>query len=172
MTKNRLTWGVVWPWLLLLVPLTLGPLLGSCASSIGSATPTPTKIPKAAAVTPPPANQKATAVSAVPTVESSNTPLPAPTAEPQGTAVASPAVAPVPSPTTHPIQTVGDGLMSSPDFAVQAFLWWREEVADRDLQLIRDADFGWVKQYSSWQDIEGAGRGEFDWTGPDGTADK
>jgi len=143
MTKTRLTRGVVWPWLLLLVPLTLGPLLGSCASSIASATPTPTKTPLVVAITPPPAA----------------------TAEPKGTAAApaSP-VAPTtaPSPTTRPVQTVGDGTMTSPDFAVQAFLWWREEVADRDLQLIRDANFRWVKQYFSWQDIEGAGKGQFD----------
>ncbi len=153
MTKTRLTWGVVWPWLLLLVPLTLGPLLGSCASSIASATPTPTKTPLVVAITPPPAA----------------------TAEPKGTAAApaSP-VAPTtaPSPTTRPVQTVGDGTMTSPDFAVQAFLWWREEVADRDLQLIRDANFRWVKQYFSWQDIEGAGKGQFDWTHTDRIVDQ
>jgi len=57
--------------------------------------------------------------------------------------------------------------MASPDFGVQAFLWWREEVADRDLGLIRDAGFRWVKQLFSWQDIEGAGKGQFDWSKPD-----
>ncbi len=57
--------------------------------------------------------------------------------------------------------------MSSPDYGVQAFMWWREEVADRDLGLIKDAGFHWVKQLFSWQDIEGAGRGKYDWSKTD-----
>lgn len=57
--------------------------------------------------------------------------------------------------------------MSSPDFGVQAFLWWRPEVADRDLGLIKDAGFNWVKQMFSWQDIEGAGKGKYDWSNTD-----
>jgi polysaccharide biosynthesis protein PslG len=57
--------------------------------------------------------------------------------------------------------------MSSPDFGMQAFLWWREEVADRDLGLLKDAGFNWVKQYFAWQDIEGAGKGQFDWSRTD-----
>ncbi len=57
--------------------------------------------------------------------------------------------------------------MASPDFGVQAFLWWREEVSDRDLGLVKDAGFTWVKQLVSWQDIEGAGKGQYDWTNLD-----
>jgi hypothetical protein len=57
--------------------------------------------------------------------------------------------------------------MSSPDFGMQAFLWWRDEVADRDLGLLQDAAFNWVKQYFAWQDIEGAGKGQYDWTRTD-----
>jgi polysaccharide biosynthesis protein PslG len=174
MSKTRATWGVVWPWLLLLVPLTLGPLLGSCASGMGSATPTPTKTPAVVAVTPPPAVQKPTAVAATATVAPSNTPSPA-AAQPKATeAVPTSPVTPTaaaPAASALPI-TVGDSLMRSPDSAVQAFLWWREEVADRDLQLIRDANFGWVKQYFSWQDIEGAGKGQYDWTHADRIVDQ
>jgi hypothetical protein len=58
--------------------------------------------------------------------------------------------------------------MTSPDFGVQAFLWWQPEAADRDLGLVKDAGFRWVKQLFSWQDIEGAGKGQFDWTAPTG----
>jgi hypothetical protein len=61
--------------------------------------------------------------------------------------------------------------MSSPDFGAQAFLWWRPEVADRDLGLMRDAGFSWVKQLFSWQDIEGAGEGQYDWTRTDQIVD-
>jgi hypothetical protein len=57
--------------------------------------------------------------------------------------------------------------MSSPDYGIQAFLWWRAEVADRDLQLTKDAGFNWVKQWFSWQDIEGAGKGKYDWSHTD-----
>jgi hypothetical protein len=62
--------------------------------------------------------------------------------------------------------------MASPDFGVQAFLWWRPEVADRDLQLVRDAGFNWVKQLVSWQDVEGAGKGQYDWTNLDRIVDQ
>jgi uncharacterized protein YraI len=54
--------------------------------------------------------------------------------------------------------------MSSPDFGSQAFLWWREEIADRDLDLMREAGFNWVKQSFAWETIEGVGSGVYDWT--------
>lgn len=54
--------------------------------------------------------------------------------------------------------------MRSPDFGGQAFLWWREEIADRDLNLMREAGFQWVKQAFAWETIEGAGKGQFDWS--------
>jgi hypothetical protein len=57
--------------------------------------------------------------------------------------------------------------MKSPDYGMQAFLWWRPEVAQRDLELIRDAGFNWVKQSFSWREIEGSGKGQFDWTTSD-----
>ena len=57
-----------------------------------------------------------------------------------------------------------DAAMSSPDFGAQAFLWWREEVAHRDLELMHDAGFRWVKQAFAWETIEGAGKGVYDWT--------
>jgi uncharacterized protein YraI len=54
--------------------------------------------------------------------------------------------------------------MSSPDFGGQAFLWWREEIADRDLTLMKEANFRWVKQTFAWETIEGAGKGVYDWS--------
>jgi hypothetical protein len=57
--------------------------------------------------------------------------------------------------------------MLSPDYGAQAFLWWRGEVADRDLTLMKNAGFRWVKQWFAWDDIEGAGRGQYDWSIPD-----
>jgi len=57
--------------------------------------------------------------------------------------------------------------MSSPEYGMQAFLWWRPEVASRDLQVIRDAGFTWVKVGFGWRDIEGAAKGAFDWSRTD-----
>jgi hypothetical protein len=68
---------------------------------------------------------------------------------------------------TPPAAAAGSFLpatMSSPDFGSQAFLWWRPEVAENDLTLLRNGGFNWVKQTFAWETIEGAGRGQFDWS--------
>jgi hypothetical protein len=57
--------------------------------------------------------------------------------------------------------------MSSPEYGMQAFMWWRPEVATRDLGLIEDAHFGWAKQDFAWKEIEGAGKGALDWSHTD-----
>jgi uncharacterized protein YraI len=57
--------------------------------------------------------------------------------------------------------------MQSPDFGAQAFLWWKQEVADRDLGLMEDGGFNWVKQTFAWETIEGAGKGQFNWATAD-----
>jgi hypothetical protein len=159
----------VWPWLCIVVMLTVGPVLVSCGSAGPVATPTPTKTPRVEA--PPTAAGVAAAATATPTeataeptatVAATETPAEEPTAGPSPTPIP-------PTPTTRPpaaTPVVGRGdLMASPDYAVQTFLWWRpEEVADRDLGLVKDAGFRWVKQLFSWQDIEGAGKGIYDWT--------
>ena len=62
--------------------------------------------------------------------------------------------------------------MTSPDYGMQVFLFWREEVADRDLQLVKEAGFRWVKQEFAWREIEGAGPGRFDWTNTDRVMDQ
>jgi hypothetical protein len=56
--------------------------------------------------------------------------------------------------------------MNSPEYGMQAFLWWRPEVASRDVQVIADAGFGWVKVIFGWRDIELA-KGTFDWSHTD-----
>jgi hypothetical protein len=53
--------------------------------------------------------------------------------------------------------------MASPEYGIHAHLWWHEEVARRDMDLIRDAGFGWVKQNVGWRDVEGAAKGAFNW---------
>ena len=61
--------------------------------------------------------------------------------------------------------------MASPDYGIQAFLWWRPEVAHRDLGLVRDGGFTWVKQWFAWRDIEGKGKGQYDWSAADRIVD-
>lgn len=85
------------------------------------------------------------------------TPAPAtPTATPEATQLPTPTATPVPPATPS-------ALMTSPDYGIQAFLWWRPEVATRDLGLIQDMGFRWVKQVFAWSDIEGAKKGHFNW---------
>ncbi len=63
-----------------------------------------------------------------------------------------------PTPTSWP-----RARLSSPEYGMQAFLWWDEEIAERDLGLITDAGFTWVKQHVSWRNVEGILKGHYDW---------
>lgn len=74
-------------------------------------------------------------------------------------------------PVYSPTVDVG-AVMSSPDYGLQAFLYWQEEIADRDLKLIEDAGFRWVKQEFPWREIEGAGKGQFNWANTDRVLDQ
>jgi hypothetical protein len=58
-------------------------------------------------------------------------------------------------------------LFASPDYGVQAFLWWRPEIAQRDLDLVQELEFDWVKQAFAWRDIETLEKGKYDWWRPD-----
>lgn len=93
----------------------------------------------------------------------SESPTETPTAS--STKPASPTATSVP-PAAKPVR------MKSPDYGMQAFLWWRPEVAQRDMELIRDAGFNWVKQGFSWREIEGTGKGNFDWSVTDRIVDQ
>ena len=116
--------------------------------------PEPTRIP----ATPPLRRRQSRPPRPTARASASETASPAPTqGEPSPTAATA---------TPKPVAKA-DGSMTSPDFGVQAFLWWRPEVADRDLQLVQEAGFNWVKQLVSWQDVEGAGKGQYDWTNLD-----
>ncbi len=78
-----------------------------------------------------------------------------------------PTETPVPSPTVPPIPKAKPLKMNSPEYGAQVFLWWRPETADRDLGLAKDAGLSWAKQQFAWRDIEGAGKGKFDWSHAD-----
>jgi hypothetical protein len=116
-----------------------------------SATPTealpmPTTVPPTATAVPAtdtPVPSTATGVTAT------DTPVP-PTATP----------GPTPMPPLPPAKPLR---MNSPEYGMQAFLWWRPEVASRDMGMIKEAGFGWVKQNIGWRDVEGPAKGVYDW---------
>ena len=71
---------------------------------------------------------------------------------------------PSPTPTAPPTPTSWPhARLASPEYGLQAFLWWHEETVARDLELIRDAGFTWVKQHVGWRDVEGAAKGAYNW---------
>lgn len=65
------------------------------------------------------------------------------------TATPTPTAPPSPTPSAEPA-----ALMTSPDFGANAFLWWRQEIAQRDLELMKEAGFRWVRQSFAWEDME------------------
>lgn len=116
---------------------------------------TPSSTPTVELPTWTPAPTATEAITAAPPVSTE-----APTAAPAAPTDAPPSATAVP-PTDAPVK---GARMRSPDYGMQAFLWWRAEVAQRDLEMIRDAGFRWVKQDFSWREIEGLGKGRFDWS--------
>jgi hypothetical protein len=93
-----------------------------------------------------------------------------------GSAVAASPVAPAepPSEATAAVSTAVyqptvdiNKVMSSPDYGMQTFLYWRGEVADRDLRLVQEAGFRWVKQELAWRELEGGGKGKWRWNHAD-----
>lgn len=63
---------------------------------------------------------------------------------------------------------------ASPAYGIQTFLWWQPNidrwqagVKPRDVQLIEDMGFDWIKQQFAWRDIEGIEKGRHDWWRPD-----
>jgi len=103
---------------------------------------------------------------------SAEAPTEMPTVEPP-TEAATAAPTESPNPTATPPRPSGKPVqMKSPDYGMQAFLWWRAEVAQRDMELIRDAGFGWVKQGFAWREIEGERKGNFDWSVTDRIVDQ
>lgn len=55
----------------------------------------------------------------------------------------------------------------SPAYGIHLSQWWHLDLLERDLALTNEMGFGWVKQKFPWRDIEGGGKGEFNWYRPD-----
>lgn len=70
---------------------------------------------------------------------------------------------PTPTPALSPGQ-----LFNSPEYGVHLSQWWHvDDVLPRDLVMVQEMGFGWVKQAFAWRDIEGFNKGEYDWYRPD-----
>ncbi len=74
-----------------------------------------------------------------------------------------------PAPVVSPSVPEGDHPhLPSPTYAVQAFLWWHPtEHIRRDVQVVREMGFGWIKQTFAWRDIEDIQKGAYNWYFPD-----
>jgi hypothetical protein len=57
--------------------------------------------------------------------------------------------------------------MTSPDFAIHVFLWGGLETTRRDLSLVREMGFTWVKQRFEWRYVEPHVKGKMEWNEPD-----
>jgi polysaccharide biosynthesis protein PslG len=88
------------------------------------------------------------------------TPTPAPTPTPLPTATP----LPLPElPTGIQPPTLENPFFKSPDYGIQIFTWWNLEYGLRDLDVVNDMNFGWVKQIFAWRDIEQINQGSYDW---------
>src|SRR3990172_2652776 len=82
----------------------------------------------------------------------------------------SPATAPAPAAT--PTRAYPLPQLSSPEYGLHVSIWWHVDNKDgwRDMDLVRESGFGWVKQVFSWADISNA-PGEYYWGRTDAFAD-
>jgi hypothetical protein len=62
--------------------------------------------------------------------------------------------------------------LPSPSYGVQAFLWWNHETAERDIELVKEMGFDWIKQGFGWRDIEDITKGHFNWYFADWIVDR
>lgn len=100
-------------------------------------------------------------------------PPPETAVEPPAPAVdEAPVEAPAETASVAPVINTAPVTMTSPDYGMQVFLFWKAEIADRDLKLVEDAGFRWVKQEFAWREIEGAGKGIYDWSRTDRIMDQ
>jgi hypothetical protein len=54
--------------------------------------------------------------------------------------------------------------LASPEYGVQVFLWWHalDPAGERDMALVKDLGFGWIKQQFAWRDLANV-RGHYYW---------
>ena len=84
-----------------------------------------------------------------------------------GCAAPPPAPTPTPLPTRAPTATPVPQPASNLDYGIHMFIADQPLTTERDLHMATDAGFHWQKSLFQWRDIEGAGKGQFNWTDAD-----
>jgi polysaccharide biosynthesis protein PslG len=98
-------------------------------------------------------------------------PAPAP-ASPSTTAATVASVKPAQGPVARLVPSpVVAGSIPTGDPAIHIFLWENTPTTARDLKLVQDGGFSWVKQRFEWRNVEGRGKGQFEWQEPDRIVD-
>jgi hypothetical protein len=138
----------------LLITLSFLILLVACSSEVTDPTASPSSIP---ATNPAIPTEEEHASPVPPKVSPTTTDSPA-TQEPTST---------VKVETVTPVEESVDLFFDSPEYGVQAFMWWHNKGTIRELTDIQELDFGWVKQSFPWRDIEAIEKGHYDWYRPD-----
>jgi hypothetical protein len=70
------------------------------------------------------------------------------------------------APASTPQPTPAPQGMTSPDYGIQVFLWG-SATAERDLGLVKEMGFRWVKQSIEWRYVEPHKKGSFEFNEPD-----
>jgi polysaccharide biosynthesis protein PslG len=52
---------------------------------------------------------------------------------------------------------------ASPEYGMNVFIWGEANTTQRDIDRLRELGFGWQKTLFQWREIEGQGKGQFDW---------
>jgi len=106
----------------------------------------------------------AVATTPAPTATGTRAPVPTRTPRPAASTTATPRSTggtPAAMDTAEPPEV--NRPFESPEYGVQLFMWWKPDIAQRDLQLTKDMGFGWVKQSFAWRDIETHEKGAHNW---------
>ncbi len=92
---------------------------------------------------------------------------PTPTAAPQPTATAAPT--PTSAPAAAPSISTAPGIYraKSPEYGMNIFIYGNPSTTNRDLGKLTAAGFTWQKTLFQWRQIEGAGKGQFNWAESD-----
>ena len=72
-----------------------------------------------------------------------------------------------PANATIPIAGTSAYRAKSPEYGMNIFIWNNPPTTQRDLKKVLDAGFSWQKTLFQWREIEGAGKGIFNWSEAD-----
>ncbi len=86
---------------------------------------------------------------------------------PVAPATAAPPAVPTNAPSPVPPASKGPAVLNSPDYSAHVFLWGSFRSSQRDLNLVREMGFTWVKQMLEWRYIEPHIKGKYEWNEPD-----